>query len=253
MNLIYDDVTVYIILFSVALLASAVDAVAGGGGLLVVPTMLLLGMNPLVTLGTNKLQSCFGTATSSYNYFKNGLLKENNILKLISISFIGSLLGTLLVSRLSNEFLNNLIPILLIGAAIFLIVNKGSNLNISKSLIIAFSPLILIIGFYDGFFGPGTGTFFVLTFLIVKQRNLMEATAATKVLNFASNFASFLVFYFKGFVMIELALVMAVAQIIGAYVGSKLAISNGEKFVRPVIVFISIILSLRILLGDMFI
>ena len=249
MNLIYDDVTVYIILFSVALLASAVDAVAGGGGLLVVPTMLLLGMNPLVTLGTNKLQSCFGTATSSYNYFKNGLLKENNILFLISLSFIGSLLGTLLVSRLSNEFLNNLIPILLISAAIFLIVNKGSNLNISRSLIIAFSPLILIIGFYDGFFGPGTGTFFVLTFLIVKQRNLMEATAATKVLNFAS----FLVFYFKGFVMIELALVMAVAQIIGAYVGSKLAISNGEKFVRPVIVFISIILSLRILLGDMFI
>ena len=81
----------------------------------------------------------------------------------------------------------------------------------------------------------------------------MEATAATKVINFASNFASFLIIYFKGFVMIELALVMAVAQIIGAYVGSKLAISNGEKFVRPVIVFISIILSLRILLGDMFI
>ena len=81
----------------------------------------------------------------------------------------------------------------------------------------------------------------------------MEATAATKVLNFSSNFGSFLVFYFKGFVMVELALVMAVAQIIGAYVGSKLAISNGEKFVRPVIVFISIILSLRILLGDMFI
>ena len=79
MNLIYDDVTVYIILFFVALIASAIDAIAGGGGLLVVPTMLLLGMNPLVTLGTNKLQSCFGTATSSFNYYKNGLLKEKNI------------------------------------------------------------------------------------------------------------------------------------------------------------------------------
>ena len=247
MNLIYDDVTVYIILFFVALIASAIDAIAGGGGLLVVPTMLLLGMNPLVTLGTNKLQSCFGTATSSFNYYKNGLLKEKNIYFLISLSFIGSLIGTLLVSQLSNELLANLIPILLISAAIFLILNKGNRLNISKSLMIAFTPLILIIGFYDGFFGPGTGTFFVLTFLIIKQRNLMEATAATKVLNFTSNFASYIVFQTKGFVIIELALIMAIAQIIGAYVGSKLAIKNGEKFVRPVIVLISILLSIRIL------
>tara|TARA_B100000965_G_scaffold86257_1_gene69815 strand:+ start:483 stop:1232 length:750 start_codon:yes stop_codon:yes gene_type:complete len=247
MNLIYDDVTVYIILFFVALIASAIDAIAGGGGLLVVPTMLLLGMNPLVTLGTNKLQSCFGTATSSFNYYKNGLLKEKNIYFLISLSFIGSLIGTLLVSQLSNELLANLIPILLISAAIFLILNKGNRLNISKSLMIAFTPLILIIGFYDGFFGPGTGTFFVLTFLIIKERNLMEATAATKVLNFTSNFASYIVFQTKGFVIIELALIMAIAQIIGAYVGSKLAIKNGEKFVRPVIVLISILLSIRIL------
>ena len=247
MNLIYDDVTVYIILFFVALIASAIDAIAGGGGLLVVPTMLLLGMNPLVTLGTNKLQSCFGTATSSFNYYKNGLLKEKNIYFLISLSFIGSLIGTLLVSQLSNELLANLIPILLISAAIFLILNKGNKLNISKSLMIAFTPLILIIGFYDGFFGPGTGTFFVLTFLIIKERNLMEATAATKVLNFTSNFASYIVFQTKGFVIIELALIMAIAQIIGAYVGSKLAIKNGEKFVRPVIVLISILLSIRIL------
>tara|TARA_B100001029_G_C14935099_1_gene379915 strand:+ start:39 stop:788 length:750 start_codon:yes stop_codon:yes gene_type:complete len=247
MNLIYDDVTVYIILFFVALIASAIDAIAGGGGLLVVPTMLLLGMNPLVTLGTNKLQSCFGTATSSFNYYKNGLLKEKNIYFLISLSFIGSLIGTLLVSQLSNQLLSNLIPILLISAAIFLILNKGNRLNISKSLMIAFTPLILIIGFYDGFFGPGTGTFFVLTFLIIKERNLMEATAATKVLNFTSNFASYIVFQTKGFVIIELALIMAIAQIIGAYVGSKLAIKNGEKFVRPVIVLISILLSIRIL------
>ena len=249
MNLLYDDLTVYIILFCVALIASAIDAIAGGGGLLVVPTMLLLGMNPLVTLGTNKLQSCFGTATSSYNYFKNGLLKEEKILSLIALSFTGSFIGTLLVSRLSNEFLTSLIPILLIGSAIFLIVNKRSNLELSKSFMIAFTPLIIIIGFYDGFFGPGTGTFFVLTFLIVKQRNLMEATAATKILNFASNFASFLVFQYKGLVLVELALIMAIAQIFGAYVGSKLAISNGEKFVRPVIVFISIVLSVRILTG----
>ena len=151
MNLLYDDITIYIILFIVALFAAGIDAIAGGGGLLVVPTMLILGMNPLVTLGTNKLQSCFGTATSSYNYFKNGLLKENNIKLLAIISFVGSLIGTFLVSQLSNELLNNLIPILLIGAAIFLIINKGNKFNISKSVVLAFLPLVFLIGFYDGF------------------------------------------------------------------------------------------------------
>ena len=247
MNLLYDDITIYIILFIVALFAAGIDAIAGGGGLLVVPTMLILGMNPLVTLGTNKLQSCFGTATSSYNYFKNGLLKEKNIKLLAIISFVGSLIGTFLVSQLSNELLNNLIPILLIGAAIFLIINKGNKFNISKSVVLAFLPLVFLIGFYDGFFGPGTGTFFVMTFLIIKNRSIMQATAATKVLNLSSNFASFLVFQYKGFVIWELALIMAIAQVTGAYIGSKLAIKNGEKFVRPVIVFISIVLSLRIL------
>ena len=249
MNLIYDDITIYIILFIVALFAAAIDAIAGGGGLLVVPTMLLLGINPLVTLGTNKLQSCFGTATSSYNYFKNGLLREENIKLLSIISFLGSLIGTMLVSQLSNELLNNLIPILLIGAATFLIINKGNKYNFSKAVAIAFYPVVLLIGFYDVFFGPGTGTFFVLTFLIIKNRSLMEATAATKVLNLSSNFASFLVFQFYGFVIWELALVMAIAQVTGAYIGSKLAINNGEKFVRPVIVFISIVLSIRILIS----
>ena len=249
MNLTYDDSTVYIILFFVALIASAIDAVAGGGGLLVVPTMLVLGLNPLTALGTNKLQSCFGTATSSINYYKNNLLKEKNIKLLFLLSFFGSCLGTLLVSLLSNEILNNIIPILLISAAIFLIFNKNTDKITSNFLHVLFIPFILLIGFYDGFFGPGTGTFFVLTFLILKQRNLMQATAATKLLNFSSNLASFLVFSYKGYVIWQLGLIMAIAQVLGAYIGSKLAIINGDKFVRPIIVLISIILSIRILLS----
>ena len=249
MNLTYDDSTVYIILFLVAFIASAIDAIAGGGGLLVVPTMLVLGLNPLTALGTNKLQSCFGTATSSINYYKNNLLKEKNIKLLFFLSFFGSCIGTFLVSQLSNEILNNIIPILLISAAIFLIFNKNTDKNSSSFLHALFIPFILLIGFYDGFFGPGTGTFFVLTFLILKQRNLMQATAATKLLNFSSNLASFIVFSYKGYVIWQLGLIMAIAQILGAYIGSKLAIKNGDKFVRPIIVLISIILSIRILLS----
>ena len=249
MNLTYDVSTVYIILFLVAFIASAIDSIAGGGGLLVVPTMLVLGLNPLTALGTNKLQSCFGTATSSFNYYKNNLLKEKNIKFLVLLSFFGSAAGTLLVSQLSNEILNNIIPIFLISAALFLISNKNTNKKASNLLSVLFIPFILLIGFYDGFFGPGTGTFFVLTFLIIRQRSLMEATAATKLLNFSSNFASFLVFSLNGYVIWQLGLIMAIAQILGANLGSKLAIKKGDKFVRPVIVFISIVLSIRILLS----
>jgi len=249
MNLTYDDSTVYIILFIVAFIASAIDAVAGGGGLLVVPTMLVLGMNPLTALGTNKLQSCFGTATSSINYYKNNLLKEKNIKLLFLLSFFGSCLGTLFVSQLSNKILNNIIPILLISAAIFLIFNKNTDKNTSNFIHVLFIPFILLIGFYDGFFGPGTGSFFVLSFIIIKGINIMEATAVTKLLNFSSNFAAFIIFAIQGYVIWFLGLTMAVAQIAGAYTGSRFAIKNGEKVVRPVLVIVSLLLSARILFG----
>ena len=145
MNLIYDDITIYIILFIVALFAAAIDAIAGGGGLLVVPTMLLLGINPLVTLGTNKLQSCFGTATSSYNYFKNGLLREENIKLLSIISFLGSLIGTMLVSQLSNELLNNLIPILLMSFFLIKKIKFKINLKDEKLVFILLTTITPII------------------------------------------------------------------------------------------------------------
>jgi uncharacterized membrane protein YfcA len=207
-------------------------------------------MPPLNVLATNKFQSCFGTFTSTFNYYKNGLLVEKKKWIYFTVSFIGSSVGTLLVSRISNETLESVIPVLLIGAAIFFITNKGpSGVNKNEKLLIIFNLVIFAIGFYDGFFGPGTGSFFVLAFIIIKGTNIMESTAITKLLNLSSNFAAFLIFAFQGYVVWYLGLVMAVAQIAGAYTGSKFAIKNGEKVVRPVLVVVSILLSLRILLG----
>ena len=166
------------------------------------------------------------------------------------LSFIGSSVGTLLVSRISNETLESIIPILLIAAAVFFITNKGpGRVSQNEKLLIVFNLFVFAIGFYDGFFGPGTGSFFVLTFIIIKGANIMQATAITKLLNFSSNFAAFIIFAFQGYVIWYLGLTMAVAQIAGAYTGSKFAIKNGEKVVRPVLVIVSILLSLRILLG----
>jgi len=250
MDYLYEESTVFIILFVVAFFASLIDSIAGGGGLLTTPSMLLVGMPPLNVLATNKFQSCFGTFTSTFNYYKNGLLVEKKKSLYFTLSFIGSSVGTLLVSRISNETLESVIPVLLIAAAIFFITNKGpSSVNKNEKLLILFNLIIFAIGFYDGFFGPGTGSFFVLAFIIVKGVNIMESTAITKLLNLSSNFAAFLIFAFQGYVIWYLGLVMAVAQIAGAYTGSKFAIKNGEKVVRPVLVIVSILLSLRILLG----
>ena len=250
MDYLYEESTVFIILFVVAFFASLIDSIAGGGGLLTTPSMLLVGMPPLNVLATNKFQSCFGTFTSTFNYYKNGLLVEKKKWIYFTVSFIGSSVGTLLVSRISNETLESVIPVLLIVAAIFFITNKGpSGVNKNEKLLIIFNLVIFAIGFYDGFFGPGTGSFFVLAFIIIKGTNIMESTAITKLLNLSSNFAAFLIFAFQGYVVWYLGLVMAVAQIAGAYTGSKFAIKNGEKVVRPVLVVVSILLSLRILLG----
>jgi uncharacterized membrane protein YfcA len=240
----------YVILFIAAFLASLIDSIAGGGGLLTTPAMLLVGISPLNTLATNKFQSCFGTFTSTYNYYKNGLLTEPRRFLYFFLSFGGSMVGTFLVSRISNEVLESIIPILLISAAVFFILNRGpSTSNKSSSLIFIFNVIVVLIGFYDGFFGPGTGSFFVLAFVIIKGISIMEATAITKLLNFASNFAAFIIFALKGYVIWELGLIMAVAQIGGANLGSRFAISNGEKVVRPVLVIVSVLLSIRILFG----
>ena len=250
MEYIYSENTVFIILFFVAFIASLIDSIAGGGGLLTTPSMLILGISPLNVLATNKFQSCFGTFTSTYNYYKNGLLTEKKKSMYFCLSFIGSSIGTLLVSRIPNETLESVIPVLLISAALFFITNKGpSEVKQNYKLLVVFNLLVFAIGFYDGFFGPGTGSFFVLSFIVVKGVNIMRATAVTKLLNFASNFAAFIIFAFQGYVIWLLGLIMAIAQIAGAYTGSKFAIKNGEKVVRPVLVIVSLLLSARILFG----
>ena len=244
------ETSTYIILFFTAFLASLIDSIAGGGGLLTTPAMLLVGINPLNTLATNKFQSCFGTFTSTYNYFKNGLLTDPKKKFYFLLSFVGSAIGTLLVSRISNELLETIIPILLISAAFFFILNRGpSKTSTNSKFLYVFNLIVISIGFYDGFFGPGTGSFFVLAFVIIKGISIMEATAVTKLLNFASNFAAFIIFAIQGYVIWELGLIMAVAQVGGANIGSRFAISNGEKVVRPVLVIVSILLSVRILFG----
>ncbi|MCB1727631.1 MAG: TSUP family transporter, partial [Gammaproteobacteria bacterium] len=185
------------LLVAVAGLAGMIDAIAGGGGLLALPAILWAGLPPVQALATNKLQGSFGTFTASYNFIRRGEIDLRRLRTPILMTFIGSASGTLAVQRLGSDLLNQIVPALLIAFALYFLFSprigdQDAHHRISHGLfglLIGFS-----LGFYDGFFGPGTGSFFAAAFVLLLGYNLRRATAGTKVLNFTSNIASLIFF-----------------------------------------------------------
>lgn len=250
-----DSIWIYLILFITGLVAGTIDSIAGGGGLITLPVLLGLGFPPHIALGTNKFQSSFGSFTASYYYVRKGgvLLKE--ALPGIVFTFIGAALGTWSVQQVHSDALNYLIPFLLIAIVIytFLTPNLGAidkHARIPANVFyIAFG---LSLGFYDGFFGPGTGSFWALAFVVGLGFNLTKATGYTKVMNFTSNIVSFVIFVVGGFVYLPAGLIMAAGQIIGSRIGSGLVLKKGAKFIRPVFITIVILTTLKLLYSRFF-
>lgn len=230
-----------------------IDAIAGGGGLLALPALLWAGLPPVQALATNKLQGSFGTMTASYRFLRNG---EIDLVKLripILMTFIGSASGTLAVQRLGSELLEQVVPVLLIAFALYFLFSprigdQDAQHRISHGLFGLLAGFGL--GFYDGFFGPGTGSFFAAAFVLLLGYNLRRATAGTKVLNFTSNIASLLFFALAGQVVWQVGLPMGIAQMAGAWVGSHLVIRHGSKLIRPLLVIVSLAISAKLLFGD---
>jgi len=241
------------LLIFAATLAGLVDAIAGGGGLIALPALLWAGIPPLQALATNKLQGTFGTATASFHFIRKGEIDPKTLLLPIVLTFAGSAGGTLVVQYVASDWLEQIVPILLIGFAIyFLLSPRMADEDAQQRLHLnAFAVLIGFgVGFYDGFFGPGTGTFFAAGFVMLLGYNLRRATAGTKLLNFTSNIASLLFFAWGGHVLWAIGLSMAAGQIVGAWVGSHLVIRHGAALIRPVLVVVSIAVSLKLLMAD---
>lgn len=240
-----------VLLFFVAILAGWVDSIGGGGGLITLPALLWAGVPPLQTLATNKLQGTFGTLTSTINYTRKGLIDPKKHWLSVVCAFVGSALGTLLVQQVSSDFLAKLIPVLMIAFALYFMFSpKMSNDDRQQRISI---PLFAItagfgIGFYDGFFGPGTGTFYTIALITLLGMGLPRATGHTKLLNLTANAAALLFFAFEGHVIWVLGLLMAVGQIIGSYLGSNMAVKHGMRLIRPVLVVVSLAMSVKILL-----
>ena len=226
-------------LFIIALLAGFLDTLAGGGGLLTVPALLLTGMPPLLALGTNKFQSCFGTATASFHMFKSKLVSPKECWPLMLSAFIGSLIGTIAVQFINVEQLKLIIPVVLALICIYFIIDPKAK-SAAKTPLLSKKSYQLgpvpAIGFYDGMFGPGTGTFFALAGVATRSQSLLRSTAFAKTMNFATNFASFLLFFALGKVAFVIGAVMIVGQLIGAQIGSKMLLNIPRQVLRWIIV-----------------
>lgn len=250
-NLNSIDLHLLVTLFLVAIVAGCIDAIAGGGGLLTIPALLWAGLPPIQALATNKLQASFGSFTATWNYTRQGLIKPSEHIPAIVLTFIGAMSGAWVVQQIDSSFLAQLIPLLLIGFALYFMFSPALGdqeraQRISKNTFAATAGFG--IGFYDGFFGPGTGTFFVIAFVTLLGYSLPKATGGTKLLNFTSNIASLILFAFSGHVLWLLGFSMGLGQIIGSFIGSKLAIQHGSRLIRPLLVIISLLVSLSLLL-----
>lgn len=245
-----ESLDIAAILFLVALLAGFVDSIAGGGGLIAIPALLWAGLSPLETLATNKAQAVFGSGTAAANFVHKGAVDLPRAAFAVCCTFIGAAAGAVMVQELESAFLERLIPVLLIGFALyFLFSPRVSDLDSHQRLRHPWFALLVGtgVGFYDGFFGPGTGTFFAIGYVSLLGFSLTRATAHTKLLNFTSNLAALLFFIPGGHIIWSMGLLMGAGQLIGAWIGSHMVLRHGAGLVRPVLVLVSIAVSVKLL------
>ncbi|UJS24154.1 TSUP family transporter [Thiothrix winogradskyi] len=245
------NVELLLALFVIALIAGWVDSIGGGGGLICIPALLWAGFTPLETLATNKLQASFGSSTAALNYTRHGLVDVKGQKLAIALTFLGSVCGTLLVQQLDASLLETAIPVLLMVFALYFLFSPKIS-DIDRHQVISPKTFAVTVGFgagfYDGFFGPGAGTFFTMGYVALLGFGLPKATGNTKLLNFTSNIASLLFFALSGHIVWLVGLVMGIGQVIGSYIGSHMAVKHGTRLIRPVLVTVSLLVSLKLLL-----
>jgi len=233
-------------------LAGFIDSIAGGGGLISTPVLLLVGLPPHLALGTNKLAASSGTLVSSYEFFKSKKLNFQLLKLMVPFAFLGAILGVTVLQFISPEILKFIIPIMIFSVALYTIFSKKVGLIdtfsgfTSKNKFLG-KILTSILGFYDGFFGPGTGTFFMFGLVKIFGFDFTVATANTKVLNFTTGFAALLTFLYNGQVDFKYGFISAIFIILGAKLGSTLAIKNGSKFIKPIFITMSLIMAINMI------
>ncbi len=236
-----------LLLFIAAFIAGFIDSIAGGGGLITIPAMLIAGIPPLETLGTNKLQSMFGAGSATIAYARKGHVNLKKQLPMAAMAVIGGALGAVVASFVPAAVLRAFMPFLLVAIALYFALKPNlSDIDRHQRMTpfvfgLTFVPMI---GFYDGVFGPGTGSFFMLAFVSLAGFGMLKATAHTKLLNFGSNVGAFLVFVAGGVVLWKIGFLMGIGQFLGAQTGSRLAMKNGARLIKPLLVITCVALAI---------
>lgn len=245
----------YIIVCPLVFLAGFVDSIAGGGGLISLPAYLAAGIPAHFAIATNKMSSTLGTVISTARYAKNGYIKMKLSLLAALFAVIGSTLGAHLSMLSSERLLKGMLLAVLPVVAFYVLRNKNlgdsgeaGSLTTRKMLLITIGAA-LIIGCYDGFYGPGTGTFLLLVLTGIAKMDVRSASGTTKVINLASNIAALTTFLLNGKVLVPLGLASGLFCIAGHYLGSGLVMKNGLKVVRPVVLVVLVCLFVKIIKG----
>jgi uncharacterized protein len=242
-----------LLLFLAAFIAGLIDSIAGGGGLITLPALLSTGMPPQMALGTNKLQASFGSGSAMLHFVRAGQVRLRECLAGIIWTAIGALLGAGAVQLMNPGLLRQLIPWLLAAIALYTLFSPRLGREDIHARWPAF-PFYMVfglgIGFYDGFLGPGTGSFWVMAYMLLMGYSMVRATASTKVMNFTSNAMALLFFLSAGQVHMMEGVIMGIGQFLGARIGARLVIRRGSAFIRPIFITMVVLMLAKLILQN---
>lgn len=244
-------IEIVLLLAVAAFFAGFVDSIAGGGGLITVPALMLAGFSPVQALGTNKLQGLFGTASATMAYAAKGHVDLRAQLPSAGLAFLGAVAGAALATILPAEMLRGALPFMLVAIALYFAFKPNmDDVDRTRRITPFLFGLVVppLVGFYDGLFGPGAGSFYMLAFVALAGYGVLKATAHTKLLNLASNLGGFAFFAAAGVVSWQVGLLMGVCGFLGARLGASLAMKKGAKLIKPLLVFTCVALALRLLI-----
>jgi uncharacterized membrane protein YfcA len=239
----------FVVLACVGVISGTVDAIAGGGGLIMMPALIATGLPPHLVLGTNKLQSILGTSMATWRFRRAGLLSLRAGLPFAALSLAGAVAGAMLIRRIDARALGLIVPLLLVGVALYSVLSRRMEDHDAPPRLTArgYAPVVGGIGFYDGFFGPGAGQFYATSLVSLRGMGLTRAMGLTKLLNVASNLGSLIVFAAGGQVLWLLGVTMGLGAMTGALIGSRLATRHGAAVIRPLLVTVSLLLTTKLI------
>lgn len=241
----------FLIVCPLVFLAGLVDAIGGGGGLISLPAYLLAGLSPHTAVATNKLSSAFGTSLATLRFARNHLINLKLAIPSVIVAFAGSFMGSHISLLVPSDIMTRILIVVLPISA-FLVLNKKlfndqgtDTIILNRRTFLTATIAAFVIGCYDGFYGPGTGTFLIIAFTVFAKLSIQKANAQAKVINLTTNVTSLAVFLINGQVFIPLGLTAAVCNMLGGYLGAGLVMKNGAKIAKPSIILVLILLGLK--------